>query len=330
MRWVDGHCDVLSKMWSAKSPLSFYRRDSNLDVTWPLMEQAEVGLQVFALFVPPEVPGGATWQAALAQVDHFYESVVGDGSRMVPIRSQRELAALERTGKVGGLLSLEGAEALQGDLVHLRLLYRLGLRQVGLTWNGANEAADGIEEERGGGLTRFGRRLAAEMQRLSMILDVSHLSVRGFWEVIEWTGLPVIASHSNCRSLCSHVRNLDDRQIRALIQREGRMGITFVPKFVTDDPDRATVEGVLRHVEHVCSLGGEEILTFGSDFDGTDRKIPGLEHTGHLDRLWEALIKRYPETLVKRWTTNNWLHFYSKHLPSGGGFPPRQTDDSGI
>lgn len=313
MRWMDGHCDVLYKLWKdAEGDLDFYGKGNDLDVTYDTARQAGVLLQVFAIFVPENVPRSQSWQVALEQVDRFYEEVVRKGG-VQPVRTPEELNNLTQENRMGGLLSLEGADALQGSLRYLRTLSRLGVRQVGLTWNYANEVADGIEEERGGGLTRFGRELVREMERLRMVLDVSHLSVRGFWDVME-EDLPVIASHSNARALCSHRRNLMDDQIRALVDRQGLIGITFVPQFVHDDPDAATVDDLLKHIEYICSQGGEERIAFGSDFDGIEQKIPGLEHIGKLSLLGEELLKRYPEHLVKRWTWTNWYEFYAGQL----------------
>ncbi|QKG84520.1 membrane dipeptidase [Kroppenstedtia pulmonis] len=314
MRWIDGHCDVLYKMWQGEHPPSFYEPSGELDVTYPGARSAGLNMQVFAIFVPPELPRSQTWEAALKQVDLFYEQVIQDGQKVVHIQSGNDLSLLKKGGKLGGLLALEGADSLQGDLGHLRLLYRLGVRQVGLTWNYANEAADGIMEERNGGLTRFGRELLTEMKRLQMILDVSHLSVKGFWEVVEDESIPVIASHSNCRSLCSHVRNLDDQQIQALIKRKSLIGITFVPKFVHNDPNQATVDDLFRHIDHICNLGGENCIAFGSDFDGIDEKIPGLEDTEKLDSFRGELLKRYSQSWVDQWTHENWYKFYLTHI----------------
>ncbi|SDX15515.1 dipeptidase. Metallo peptidase. MEROPS family M19 [Marininema mesophilum] len=314
MKWIDGHCDVLYKMYMDPQNHSFMSEQSWLDVTWPRIKQSKVGLQVFAIYVPQRVPRHGTWDVALKQVDYFYERVIGERGPLFHVQNRDDLIQL-RQGRPSALLAIEGVDSLQGELAYLRLLYRLGLRQVGLTWNYANEAADGILEERDGGLTTFGWQLVKEMERLGLILDVSHLSVRGFWEVVQQVRTPVIASHSNCRALCSHVRNLADDQIRALIQRQGLMGITFVPQFVHTDPKQASIDDLLGHVEHVCSLGGEGILTFGSDFDGIENKIPYLEHAGHWDHWWNALLKHYPESLVYRWSAGNALQFYERSLP---------------
>jgi membrane dipeptidase len=188
---------------------------------------------------------------------------------------------------------------------------------VGITWNHANEAADGTEEARGGGLTNFGRNLVRELKKLGMVADVSHLSVRGFWEVIDEPELAVVASHSNCKKICPHIRNLDDEQIRALIAKEGLIGITFYPPFVKSGSE-VFLDDVLRHVEHVLELGGENHLCFGSDFDGIEYKVIGLEHAGRIVALREALLKRYPERLVKKWAWDNAERFYVKNLSKDG------------
>lgn len=314
MRWIDGHCDVLWKLWESREPISFYDPKSPLDVRYPDARAAGIGLQVFALFVSSEVPKALAWDVALRQVDLFYEEIVRDESDVSVITSSIGLENLKNSGKMGALLALEGADALSGELFRLRVLYRLGVRQLGITWNHANEAADGVEEERGGGLTRFGRDLVEEMTRLRMILDVSHLSERGFWDVMEFSDVPVVASHSNCRAVCPHKRNLKDDQIRAIVEKEGIVGITFVPQFVHDPKEEVSVEHLLRHIDHVCELGGERILAFGSDFDGISHKISNLEDVRGFSYLEEQLLKRYPKEWVSRWMWDNWYDFYRKHL----------------
>ncbi|UWE02420.1 dipeptidase [Laceyella sacchari] len=313
MRWIDGHCDVLSKMWRDPQYRTFYDQGSPLDSSYHCLREAGVAMQVFAVWTPESVPRQQRLAVALKEIDFFYEEVVRDGSRVFLVTDGGQMDECGH-GRIGALLLLEGADALHGDLANLRLFHRLGVRQMGLTWNFANEVADGIYEERGGGLTRFGRQVIIEMKRLGMILDVSHLSDRGFWEVIEETGLPILASHSNCRTVCAHKRNLGDEQIEALIQRQGLIGVTFVPEFVHDCAAEATIDQVLRHVEHICTLGGADHLFFGSDFDGFANKLPGLESYNRLPQLVEALSKRYGDDLVRKWGWENGKQFYQRHL----------------
>lgn len=304
MRCMDGHCDVLYKLW-CNPELSFYGNDPSLDVTFDYLCASEIWLQTFAVYVPTNVPSAQRFHTALAQIDLFYTHVLSD--RLHVIQSRKDILNNRR----GAILALEGAGALSGEISYLRHFHRLGVRQVGLTWNYANEVADGILEERGGGLTQFGRLVVDEMERLGIILDVSHLSESGFWEVIE-KELPILASHSNARSICSHVRNLKDDQIKALIEKEGLIGITFVPQFVHET--NPSIDTILKHIEHICMLGGENNLFFGSDFDGIEKKIPQLEHAGHLYNLKKRLIKYYDETLVSKWLWNNGYQFYRDHL----------------
>jgi membrane dipeptidase len=306
----DGHCDVLYRLWHELDSEAFFQDPSPLDVSCSKLKQAGVKVQTFAIFVPPEVPPPQRFSVALKQIDLFYRHVLREDLRLIATREQ-----LERLpeGRIGALLNLEGADAIQGDLVNLRTLYRLGVRQIGLTWNHANEVADGVGEPRNGGLTRFGRELLKEVQRLSVIVDVSHLSPRGFWDVMEFAELPVIASHSNAKSICDHRRNLDDEQIRALIERDGLIGITFVPGFV--DSSKPSLQVLLKHIEHICELGGENHLFFGSDFDGITEKVPGLEDVSKYPSFYEFLSKYYSESLIRRWAWENAKRFYAKALP---------------
>jgi membrane dipeptidase len=314
MQWMDGHCDVLSKMWRNLKDHSFYDPRSRLDSSYHHLKEALVALQVFAIWVPDSVPRENRLSVALKQVDLFYEQIIRKEEAVHFVGSKQALKKCA-PDRMGALLAMEGADALHGELAFLRLFFRLGVRQLGLTWNHANEVADGIEEERNGGLTNFGKKVITEMERLGMILDVSHLSVRGFWEVME-SDLPVLASHSNCRKIAPHPRNLEDEQIEALIRKGGLIGITFVPSFTYPCEKEATIDHLLLHIEHVCSLGGERNLCFGSDFDGIRLKIKNLHNYRDIYWLKEALLRRYPESLVRKWAWENACAFYLNHLPS--------------
>lgn len=319
MYWFDGHCDVLWKMWEEPNRYHFYDQKSLLDVDYIGLRLAHALVQNFAIFVPPKVLVGQKLQVALQQIDLFYEKIIQNCSYMVPITRKKDLNQLLHIGDshpIGAFLSLEGAEALQGELANLRLFHRLGVRSMGLTWNYANEVADGIQEARDGGLTKFGREVMTEMERLKMIVDVSHLSKRGFWEVMEYDHLSVLASHSNVKALCPHVRNLDNDQIRALIQRDGRIGIVFYPYFVYQPASLASIEHVIKHIEFICEMGGEDQIVFGSDFDGIEEKVIGLETIKEVPRFLEVLLKYYSEELVEKWAWGNNYQFFLKALPN--------------
>ena len=308
---IDAHCDVLMKLY-LNPQLDFYQDSRELDASYPKLQQAGVKVQFFAIYIPEKV-ANPSFEHVLQFVDLFHRRVIQrDWMRFV--KSAQDLEAVMRGDAMGALLTLEGADALMGDLTNLRILFYLGVRCIGITWNYANWAADGIMEPRKGGFTIKGKKMLAEMQRLGMLVDVSHLSVRGFWEVVEETTRPFMASHSNARALCAHPRNLSDDQIRAIIGRQGLIGVTFVPFFVSSQSP-VQVDDVLRHIDHIASLGGERNIGFGSDFDGINEWIEGLENAGKYDRLLNALCRHYQEEQVKRFLSGNWERFLKSNLP---------------
>ncbi|MBB6635311.1 dipeptidase [Cohnella thailandensis] len=310
-RVLDLHCDVLYKLQKDPKLNMHPEGQGKLDVTRARLEEGSVAAQVFAIFVPEDEPMEP--QTALHQAELFWSKVLTEPGVKL-IRSSADLEEARRTGAMGALLSLEGVDCLRGQWWSLRLLHRLGVRLLGMTWNRANWAADGAMEPRGGGLTKAGRQLVKECESLGILIDVSHLSERGFWELKELATKPFFASHSNAKAILNHPRNLSDEQLRALIEADGLIGVTFVPYFLTKEPV-ARIDDVLRHVEHICGLGGANHLAFGSDFDGIELYVDGLAHPGQYPDLADALLKRYPESLVNGFLSGNATRYLSDNLP---------------
>ncbi|QYR19703.1 dipeptidase [Paenibacillus sp. sptzw28] len=308
---LDFHCDVLYKLLQ-DDRLSFAEdTEGKLDVTLPRLKDAAAVFQTFAIYIPDEME--KTMTPILRSIDLFHRKILSEPD-MKWVRTSEDIRSLQSSGKIGAMLSLEGADGLQGDLAMLRILFHLGVRAAGLTWNRANWGADGVMEPRQGGLTAKGREFVQECNNLGILLDVSHLSERSFWDMLETATKPVIASHSNSRVLCDHPRNLTDEQIKALIAKDGLIGITFVPYFIRAE-GAASVDDVLKHIERMCELGGEHQLMFGSDFDGIDSHVIGLSHPGELPGLKEELLKRYSQQQVKAFLSENAMRFLTKHLP---------------
>lgn len=314
MRVVDFHCDVLSKMW--QNPRASFADDPKLDVTLKRMEEGSLDLQVFAVFLSEQY-GKPSMERILAQLDVFRNRIYCAG-HLDLLLWKEQVQEIKQGNKRWGLLSLEGADGLEGQLFYVEVLYKLGVRFLGVTWNHANWAADGAMELRNGGLTRRGRELVKVCNETGMILDVSHLSRASFWDLLELTEAPVIASHSNADSICKHPRNLADDQIRALIATDGLVGVTFVPWFIKDGGDTVKIADLLPHIERICELGGERNLMFGSDFDGIDQWVSGLEHPGAYPNLVELLLKHYSEQQVEGWMSGNALRFLEMNLPGAG------------
>lgn len=307
MKLFDAHCDALLKMHNHQR-LSF-RNAEELQVNLERLQHSHAQIQCFAIFIPDEVPPAMKFQTAIALTDIFYERIIQRFEQMKLVTSKKQMDELQ-ADEIGAILTIEGCDAIDVDLSKLRTLYRLGVTSVGLTWNNANACADGALEPRGAGLTDFGRRVVEENNKHRVWTDVSHLPEAGFWDVMALADFP-IASHSNARALHDHPRNLYDEQIKALLKNDGVIGLTFVAEFLTSNKADATIDDILRHVEHVCELGGEKQLGFGSDFDGTEKTPEGLAHYGHYTALIEALLKHYTEETVQGFC----FHNFARNFP---------------
>ncbi|MGO4543954.1 dipeptidase [Paenibacillus sp. 2TAB23] len=311
MKVVDFHCDVLCKLLLDEHLTFQDSKPGSLDVTYERLKAAGTVLQTFAIYIPESLNGRL--EPILESVDRFYQQVLACKEMML-VRSAQDLELCLKTGKIGALLSLEGVDGLQGQISMLRILHQLGIRAAGLTWNHANWAADGAMEPRGGGLTAAGRRFVEECNELDIMVDVSHLSERAFWDVAELSQKPFLASHSNARAICDHPRNLNDRQITEIINKDGMLGITFVPWFVSS-AETVVIDDLLRHIDHICELGGEKHIMLGSDFDGIDRYISGLTHPGELNSFTDALLKRFTSLQTEQFMSGNAMRFLRSNLP---------------
>ncbi len=222
---------------------------------------------------------------ALGTLDSEIESTGGD---VILARSADDIREAKAAGKLAVIMVVENSDGVDGSLNILRCLYLVGVRSIGLTHNTSSWAADGNAEARSrGGLTTFGVSLVRKMNRLGMLVDVSHISEPGFWDVIDTTEKPIIVSHSTCTSVCEHPRNLTDDQIKAIEQNGGVIGMTFVPYFVA--PENPTLDHFLDHIDHAVQLVGPQVVGIGSDFDGGGDLV---EDATHFPDITEGLLQR--------------------------------------
>lgn len=293
---IDTHCDSILDHVNGERNLGERSSKHHLDL--PRLIEAGVRAQFMACYIEPEYKPERGLARVLTLIDGIYRLVEENASLAAIARTASDLREFADSGRVSIVISVEGGEALgagkiQDLLAALRMIHRLGVRCLSLTWNERNLLADGVgESPTRGGLTEAGVAVVQEMNRLGMIVDVSHLSEAGFWHLIEISRQPVIASHSNAMALCEHKRNLTDDQIRHLARRGGVVGITFATPFLDREPARATLERVVDHIEYIANLVGIDHVGIGSDFDGIDNTPVGLRDVTSLPMLTRSLLRR--------------------------------------
>ena len=279
------------------------------DGHWDLVRFAEGGgrWQIAAIFTPPRFSGIEALAYALNHLERALDWVEQHRDKVRLILNKRDL---KDDGRIGILLSLEGASPIMGRVEFLRLFFRLGIRCLTLTWNHRNELADGVGVGiAAGGLTEAGKAVVAECERLGIAVDVSHLSERSFWDLMRVATKPVFASHSNFRALCDHPRNLTDEQAEAIADKGGVICLTFVPAFVGGD-----LAQFVRHYFHGVELVGEKALGLGSDFDGC--KNPVLPDASAFPQLAQVLRQSgVSSSALKSLFHANLLRYFRKILP---------------
>lgn len=267
---IDGHTDVL---WALMREMRSFETESERGhVDLPRLRKGGVGAAFFAIF-----PSWSDFDI-FRGVDQWFKLIEEPTNQLMQIKKVEDFEICKRENKIGVILHFEGSGGLDSNFINLRNYYRLGLRSMGLSWSNVNRFATGVTfNPRTGegfnldrGLTQEGRELVTEMNELGIIVDVSHLNEKSFWDVIDTTSKPVIASHSNAFSICNHFRNLKDEQIEAIAEVNGTIGLNFCVSFLHPEKKKEEIqlEDMRKHVDHIVNLVGINHISFGSDYDG--------------------------------------------------------------
>jgi len=343
MKYVDMHCDTLYKMLQKKKQgesWNLAENDGHIDLD--KLKRGNALLQNFAMFVEWKKCDNPK-DEVLRMVDIFYAEMEKNRDVILPVRTYDEILENEKNGKMSALLTIEEGAACLGDLDNLELFYDLGVRMMTLTWNYPNEigypnlskTTMKLQEETGDespekpifdyktpdtehGLTPFGIQVVERMEELGMIVDVSHLSDAGFYDVLRATKKPFVASHSNARAISPWVRNLTDDMLRSLADRGGVAGLNFCADFLTEVElgtyNPGTMEAVITHARHMVNVGGSECLGIGSDFDGIDTN-EGIPDYSYLPKLEEAFNRAgFRESECDKIFRDNVLRVYREIL----------------
>jgi len=292
---------------------NFLEHNSSAHLDLPRFKESWIKLQFFALYIDSKYQSTGYLRHCLLMLDKYYQAVKNSRGVIETVLDQESLHRIMRGKNKGALLSIEGGEALEGELAVLRMLFRLGIRSLGLTWNFKNELASGVKGD-DEGLTPFGREVIVEMNELGMLVDLAHLNAKGFFDAISTSAKPVIVSHANVKKLCDHPRNLTDDQLRSIKNINGVVGLTFYPPFI--DSEKPTLDRLLDHFVYVADLIGTDYLAFGSDFDGIDKVLDGLEDVSYFPQLAENLSRRgFSSNDLEKITSKNILRVLSAVLP---------------
>jgi len=311
----DGHNDALISLRRLKGRFTTRRNGANHQITLPQMRQGNVVASFWAVFIEPGRKPEEAQRETIKGLKEYHRFLNRHQKSFRLALRASDVDQARRERKIAVLLHLEGFGCLDRQFRGLEEVYRLGVRSIGLTWNGENQLATGVGGDPRSALTRLGRELIVRMNRMGMLIDLSHINEAGFWEILKVSRAPVIESHGNCFSICPDPRNLKDDQLRALAAKKGVLGVFFSKKFLTGGKI-ATLEDVCKHLCHAVRVAGIESVGIGSDFGGIVSGVPdGLENIGKLPSLFRVMrAKGYSKTDLERISFGNFYRVVKEVL----------------
>jgi membrane dipeptidase len=341
----DGHNDTLLKLYQHRHDdhPGFFDRSDHGHIDLPRARDGGFGGGFFAVFVPPDrssastppqppasgfstsppspVELGYAQRVTLAMSAQLFRIEAESRGQVKVVRTADELTRCLQAGTLAAILHFEGAEAIDPELDALEVFYRAGMRSLGITWSRPNAFAHGVpfgfpgSPDTGPGLTDAGRELVRACNRLGILVDLSHLNEQGFWDVARLSDAPLVATHSNVHALCPSTRNLTDRQLDAVRESDGMVGLNFSVSFLREDggkdPDMP-LDVMVRHIDYLVERLGIERVGLGSDFDGTT--VPrDIGDVAGLPKLMTALSAHgYDDASLRKIAHENWIRVLRK------------------
>ena len=288
MAFIDLHCDTVSLLLERGKTLA----NNDLSVSIPKLQTSDVICQFFAMFVNLEkfFNTDQAFSHVMQMYQVFLREMYNNSGEIAFVRSASAFEKNLRHGKISAILTVEEGGVCGSNLERLYILYEMGVRLITLTWNFENALGfpnSDDAEVMAMGLKPFGMAFIEEMNRLGIIIDVSHLSEGGFWDVARHSKKPFVASHSNARHVRNSRRNLTDAQLRVLAEKGGVTGINFYHQFLGED-GTGSISQMMSHIKHIKKVAGVDVLAVGSDFDGFDGPCE-IENSAQLLKLTDAL-----------------------------------------
>jgi membrane dipeptidase len=272
-----------------------------------------IGSRVMAIWTRPDRRKDATTYGF--EVLNELLKDVEESESFEIVRNVEEMKKTIEGGRIALWIGLEGGEPIGESLDLLEVFYRLGLRILTLTWSLRNAIGDGVFERTNGGLTNFGVEVIGKAEELGIVVDLSHINEAGFWDALDVTSFPVIASHSNARKLCDHPRNLTDEQLKAIAERDGVVGAVAIPSFVSKE--KPTIERYVEHITYMADLIGPRHVGLGFDFvyylrGWSGNSLEGFEDESKIPHLLELLRERFSEKEVEGITFRNFERVFER------------------
>ncbi|MCR4672071.1 MAG: dipeptidase [Lachnospiraceae bacterium] len=291
MKAIDMHCDTVKALYH--NGKSFVENDMHIDLQ--RLKKGNYMAQCFAMYIN-QVKDGPDCKAACDNYIAFFKKLMDENRGVIrQAYTADEIEDNYAKGYLSAVLTIEGGEAIAGSLENLQHFYDLGVRMMTLTWNFENEIAypnyitgESMTPDTEHGLKPFGKTCVKKMQELGMIVDVSHLSDSGIYDVLDIAEKPIAASHSNARAVCNVPRNMTDDMIRRLRENGGIMGLNYCPFFISEDAEHDQIPDIVKHALHIADVGGIETLALGSDFDGIPTPV-GMDDCTKTNELYNAL-----------------------------------------
>jgi membrane dipeptidase len=296
----DTHCDTVARILNQGVDLGTRSDQGHIDI--PRLMEGGVDAQIFACCVNRlGMPAGYYVKRVLRMIDALHVQLEKHSDAMELALTAGDVREAKRDGKIAAIIAIESGQAIEDDLPLLRDFYRLGVRSMTLTWNSTNWADASREAPKHNGLTDFGRDVVREMNRLGMIIDVSHAADKTVWDTLETSSTPIIASHSCAKAICDHHRNVNDDLIKAIANADGVICVNFYSIFLDQEfklqsekglePTPPPLSKVIDHIDHIVSVGGIDSVGLGSDFDGMNPPPEGLEDVSKMPRITRALLE---------------------------------------
>ena len=310
MKYIDLHCDTAGRMLYENQGL----KNNTFKIDIHKLRKGEALAQVFAFFIDI----GEVNEPALEfeiMYKNFKNELEKNKTDIELVTNLQELINVEKLGKIGAFISIEEGEVLGGKVENLQMVYDKGIRFITLTWNYKNTLGYPNYQYvyKDNGLAPLGIDMVDEMERLGIIPDASHLSDKGFYDLVRICKRPFIVTHSNSRELTNHPRNLTDDMIKRLSNKGGVMGINFCAKFIGKNKV-TSIDDMIKHINHIKNVGGIEVISLGSDFDGIQNEVE-IEDASKMGELYYHLSKSgFTDDEVEKIFYKNSLRIFKENL----------------